>query len=131
MPGKMYVREDDAMGCEDCFKEYLDDGAVLPAHLHIHCEVDAGICGYCGYVLDPTIVGAAEEAAERVLDAVSVIRRVSIAEGERAIADERPQRPEWCGMAALSDDLREAAALVRKMAGALDSAGVDKPQLDL
>lgn len=126
---KMYVREDDAMGCEECFEDYLDDGAILPAHLHIHKELDAGICGLCGYVLDPTMSGYAEQLAKVLRDAAALARHTNHIDAERAFRAEN--RPDTANVGVLVNDLREATRAILAMAEKLTDAGVDKSALDL
>lgn len=129
---EIWVFEDDVMGCSECYEDRLDDRAILPPHMQPHMQMSAGICGMCGYVLDPSIGGLANEIAERMLDAAAVARYISLSDGESALCNERPQRvDEGFTFAPLSDDLRAAAQSVREMGRLLADADVDRKALNL
>lgn len=123
----MWVFENDAMGCSECYEDELRDDAVLPPHLQPHKRLSAGICGMCGYVLDPTALGYAEQIAERLRDAAAVLRHVSLNDGDRALRVEG--RDSYS--AALPDDLREATQAILAMGAKLNDAGVDRADLGL
>lgn len=124
---EMWVFEDDVMGCSECYEDRLDDCAILPAHEQPHKQMDAGICGMCGYVLDPTMSGYAEQLAERLRDAVSVLRRTPLwVAGDSIRAEGREG-----DAGGLYEDVQEATRALLAMAERLTEFGVDKSDLSV
>lgn len=125
---EMWVFEDDVMGCSECYEDRLDDRAILPPHEQPHKQMDAGICGMCGYVLDPTMSGYAEQLAEVLRDAHALARHTNHINADRAFAAEgRPN----ANVGVLCDDLLEATRAILAMGEALTNAGVDKSDLSV